>query len=58
MCQGEMPSFAQSSRKHPKSQQDQMKSMDHNSQLHTDRQLEENHREQNLLGKHEGRDLD
>lgn len=35
-----------------------MRDGEHDTQLHTDKQLEENHREQNLLGKHEGRDLD
>lgn len=53
-----MSSFAQTSRKHPNSHQNQLRGVDHDSQLHTDMQLEENHREQNLLGKHEGRDLD
>lgn len=44
--------------KHFDSHQKEMRDVEHDTQLHTDKQLEENHKEQNLLGKHERRDSD
>lgn len=41
----------------PGSHPHEMRGVDHDAQHHTDKGLEETHREENLLGKH-GRDLD
>lgn len=53
-----MSLFGQTSRKHLKCHWNELKDVDHDNQLHTDKQLEEKHREQTLFGKHEERDLD
>lgn len=53
-----MSLFGQTSRNHLNCHRNELKDVDHDNQLHTDKQLEEKHREQSLFGKHEGRDLD